>query len=100
MAYASDITNFTYNGVTTGYPNFILWNIDTIHNSLEENHYRYGFPGMNGRSWVRVGNIYNLVHQYILYMNNYCGFRNWLSSMGACDEDIAICYNALSMKFC
>jgi hypothetical protein len=99
MSLPCDHTTFTNNNVTTSYPNFVLWDIDTIHRSLQANNYRYGFPGMNGRSWVRIGDIYNLVHHYIVYMNNYDGFRNWLTSNGVSDEDCAICYNALSMKF-
>ena len=100
MSLPCDYTTFTNNnGVITSYPNFVLWDIDTIHRSLEMNNYRNGFPGMNVRSWVRVGDIYNLVHHYIVYMNDYNSFRNWLHSNGVSDDNIAICYNALSMKF-
>ena len=99
MSLPCDATTFIVNGIVTSYPNFVLWDVDTIHRSLEVNHYRYGFPGMNGRSWSRVGDIYNLVHNYIVYMNDYDGFRTWLYGNGVYDDDIAICYNALSMKF-
>ncbi len=99
MSLPCDVTTFTNNGIVTSYPNFVLWGVDIIHRSLESNHYRYGFLGMNGRSWSRVGDIYNFVHNYIVYMNVINGFRNWLYSNRVCNEDIDICYNALSMKF-
>lgn len=78
----------------SSYPEFLFMTIDEIHKYLEKTNYRYGFPGMNGRSWIRIGNIYNLVNLY--YSDD---FESKLKEAKMTDENIFICKGALSMKY-
>jgi hypothetical protein len=91
---------FTCLRTETFYPNFLIMSLEEIDQSLKETNYRNGFPGMNGRSWVRIGNIYNLVSKYFLVEKNGEEFKKWLKETGKMtDEDIQDCYGALTMKF-
>ena len=93
------ITSFTNQGIVTNYPNILLMTTEEINDSLNKTHYRSGFPGMNGRSWVRIGNFHDLVSQY-LSMKNPVEFKKWLQKNGKMtEEESSICTNALSMKY-
>ena len=95
---SSGNTTFTYNGLETTYPNYLLMTTEDIHSSLLNTSYRSGFPGMNGRSWSRIGTFYHLVS---LYMTKTAeNFKKHLQEKGlATEEDSLICYQALSVKF-
>ena len=78
----------------TNYPAFLLMTEDEIHQSLEKTSYRSGFPGMNGRSWSRLGNFYDLVNLY----KNKEEFKSKLRKLTT-EKEAFLCYQALSMKY-
>ena len=79
----------------TNYPAFLLMTEDEIHRSLEKTSYRSGFPGMNGRSWSRLGNFYDLV---ALYKKTKEEFYAELTK-STTEKEAFLCYQALSMKY-
>ena len=79
----------------TNYPAFLLMTEDEIHRSLEKTSYRSGFPGMNGRSWSRLGNFHDLVN---LYKKNKEEFQAELRK-STTEKEAFLCYQALSMKY-
>jgi len=80
----------------SNYPAFLLMTEDEIHHSLEKTSYRSGFPGMNGRSWCRLGNFYDLVSLY--FKKTKEEFQAELKK-SITEEEAFICYGALSMKY-
>ena len=78
------------------YPSFLFMTEDEIHRSLEKTSYRSGFPGMNGRSWSRLGNFYDLVALYSKMTKEE--FQAELRK-STTEEEASICYGALSMKY-
>ena len=63
---------------TSSLPNFMVMTLKQIDSCLEENKYRSGFPGMNGRAWTRIGTIYDLVAAYFSSRGDREHFMKWL----------------------
>ena len=80
----------------SNYPAFLLMTEDEIHRSLEKTSYRSGFPGMNGRSWSRLGNFYDLLSLYSKKTQ-----EEFLAELkkSTTEKEAFICYHALSMKY-
>ena len=95
------VSTFTNkDGVSTNYPNILLLSTEAIHDGLLQSGYRSGFPGMNGRSWCRIGNIFTLIDKFVNMKKNPEQFIAWLKEQGRMTEENAIiCMSALSMKY-
>lgn len=96
-----ELTSFiSQDGLTTNYPNHLLMTLDEMHESMEQTHYRYGFQGMNGRSWSRIGTIFDLVEKFFSLDKDRKLFSEWLVKVGKVDEENAdICWGVLAQKY-